>query len=123
MAQYFVDSRDRGFRAARGEPRAAPMSTPALRDTALCEADLHVCRLGRSDSDHNARRVPRSHPGRRQPRADDGQASVSGTHLPGTRAAAHRAKHTHVHSPRDVHHRVLGSLQAHGNGPRALHHD
>lgn len=28
-----------------------------------------------------------------------------------------------VYPPRDVHHRILGSVQAHGDGTRARHHD
>lgn len=37
--------------------------------------------------------------------------------------ATHRMEPADVHPPRDVHHRVLGSLQAHGNGPRTRYHD
>lgn len=37
--------------------------------------------------------------------------------------AAHRVELTDVHPPRDIRHRVLGRVQAHGDGPRARHHD
>ena len=43
-------------------------------------------------------------------------------HLRGT-GAAHRVELTDVRPPWDVHHRVLGRVQAHGDGPRARHHD
>lgn len=42
--------------------------------------------------------------------------------LPGA-GAAHRVEPADVHPPRHVHHRVLGCVQAHGDGPRARHHD
>lgn len=44
------------------------------------------------------------------------------THLPGARAA-HRVEPADVHPPRDLHHRILSLIQAHGDGARACHHD
>ena len=55
---------------------------------------------------------------RQQSCADGRRAGVGGAHLPGA-GAAHRVEPADVHPPRDLHHRVLGSLQAHGDGPRA----
>ena len=37
--------------------------------------------------------------------------------LPGA-GAAHRVEPADVHPPRDVHHRILGGLQAHGDGSK-----
>lgn len=112
-------------KAAGGRPwntTGVPLSVPASKDTALYGADLHVCHLGWSYGDHNARRVPRDHSERRQSGADGRRPGVGGTHLPGAEAA-HRVEPADVHSPRDVHHRVLSRIQAHGGGPRARHHD
>ena len=70
----------------------------------------------------NARRVPRDHPERRSSRADGGRAGLGLTQLPGA-GAAHRVEPADVHPPRDVHHRVLGRVHAHGDGSRARNHD
>ena len=47
---------------------------------------------------------------------------MGGIHLPGAEAA-HRMEPTDVHPPRDIHHRVLRRVQAHGDCTRARHHD
>lgn len=49
-------------------------------------------------------------------------SSATATHL-STAEAADRLEPADVRPPRDIHHRILGSVQAHGDGTRARHHD
>ena len=77
--------------------------------------------LGRRYGYVNARRVSRDHPERRQSCADGAGVELE---LSTTRNWSCASRGTsRCLPPQHVHHRVLGHLQAHGNGPRARHYD